>query len=184
MGMEFINLTEEELCDLMYGKAEVDTMYRGIIIDGNDNVTTKEYTNYKDINDAVGGVFSRCGSIGIEIPFQGNVKCDIFCNDEFLISDDEQFDKINAIATLMTNQDIRGNVFILVNEGEDNRGFEYIETPDGEEDICECWMAEDLLMRFITNNREIIEQIHKDFDGNKPEPRFELYDLDDMDKEA
>lgn len=147
-----------------------------IIITPNEEVKTVDYTGYESIRDGVNGSIERCGSLDIDTPL-GSLKTDLYCNDSFLISDKEEFNKINAVASLFTGQEIRGDVVLLVNEGCDNRGFEYLETPDGEEDLCECWFVEDKLLLFINHAKEDIEMLHEDYDDNKSEPVFEFIEM-------
>ena len=156
----------------------IDKEPRMVILTSEDKVTNKPYKGYETLSEAVSGCIERCGSIEIDGGCgSGILECDIYCNDEFLISDDEKFDKINAIASALTGQAIYGNAVILPREGLDsNRGFEYLSV-DGEEQILECWLAEDQLMLFANRNREGFKEMHKDYDKNKPKPKFVVKDL-------
>lgn len=106
----------------------------------------------------------------------------MFCNEEFLIDDDPKFDKVNAVATLICGQEIRGDVAVVVDSGNgDSRGFQYKEyVEEGcepEEDLCECWAVEDSLMKFVNSYREELRDIHKKYDNNKSEPRMEFIEF-------
>ena len=164
-------------------------MQKLIIITPEDTLKLVDYNGYDTIHEAVDGIYEHFFSDdipvvnGIGTNGGNSVKCSFFCNEEFLIRDDEQFDKINALATLLSGQEIRGNVALTVDyyneDGElDSRGFEYLEEDVGdgeiEEAICECWGVEDTLLSTINHNRDKLAQCHRDMDNKKSEPKFEF----------
>lgn len=54
------------------------------------------------------------------------VKVSTYCSRDLIISEDERFDKINAVASLLMEKEIRGNLVVLADEGKGkNRGFLY-----------------------------------------------------------
>ncbi len=143
-----------------------------ILITPEDEVKNAPYEGYKDVSNGVDGVISRLTTLDIETPI-GNIECDVYCNDCFLIED--RFDKCNAIATILTGTPIYGNVVILQRDGLDrNKGFEYFENEEGEEDLCECWFVEDRIMLYANRNRDVLKEVHESLDKNKPEPTFEV----------
>lgn len=158
----------------------VDKERKQIILTPNDEILHENYAGYESLSKGVGGCIGICTTQNIPI-FPKPVKADFYCNDEFLLINDEKFSKCNAIATLLSGQPIYGNVVIVKNIGEDNIGFEYL-SKDGEEEITETWMIEDALMRFKNDNIKNIEQIHEEYDNNKPEPHFEFYEWDDVEE--
>ena len=42
---------------------------------------------------------------------------DFYCNEEFAVIDDEKFEKLNALASLISGQEIRENVAVVVYAG-------------------------------------------------------------------
>lgn len=152
---------------------------RILIITPDDEIKKIPYTDYKDLQKAVDGYFERCASFGlpvISVLAEGKKKLpvDVFCNEEFMLQR-HKFSKVNAVATLIAKQEIRGNVAIVVREMEtDSRGFYYkeeeMDNGEIEEALCECWTAEDTLLRFIKANEATIQALHKKIDiieGNK-----------------
>ena len=148
---------------------------RIIIITPDDEIKTMPYHNYTDLQKAVGGYFEICASF--ELPVisvlangRERLPVDLFCNDEFLLQKHD-FSKVNAVATLLAKQEIRGTVAVAVRVidemGADTRGFCYKEEDvDGEteEALCECWTAEDTLLRFAKANEKAIQALHKELD--------------------
>ena len=158
-----------------------------IIIKPDDTITSSDYTGYQSLSDAVNGMIEHFHST--ELPVepslahgQETLPVDLYCNEEFMLIDSEEFNKVNAFASLLTGQEIRGNVAMVVDAGGgENRGFEYLEeTVDGkvEEALCECWTAEDTVLKYINQNRDKLQDLHKKLDNNKSEPRIEFYALD------
>lgn len=168
-----------------------------IVITPDDTIETKDYVSYESISDAVNGSFEHLHSMrpedadlqySINVPIEpilsvdgkSEVPVDLFCNDEFLVDSSEEFDKINAVASQLLGQEIRGNVVALVYEGGgENRGFEYkeyteVEGAEPEEDLCECWGVEDTLLKYINSTKENLQELHKQYDNNKSEPRIEF----------
>lgn len=156
-----------------------------IVITPNDTIELQDYTDYKSLQQAVNGMIERFHSDRLPIG-AGGLKIDLFCNEEFLLIESEEFNKVNAVASLMSGQEIRGNVAVTVYAGDgESRGFEYKEAMiDGEmqEDICECWVAEDLVMRYIAANRSALKELHDRLDNNKSEPYFEITSWDSKDR--
>lgn len=155
-----------------------------IIIHSDDTISKADYNGYESLQKAVGGLIEHFDSINIPVePTMCNGKESLpvvmYCNDEFAVCNDEKFDKINAVAFLISETEIRGDVAIVVDAGYgESRGFEYKEyAVDGcepEEDFCECWSVEDTLLAFINNRKKELEKIHKDFDNNKSKPHIEF----------
>lgn len=155
-----------------------------IIIHSDDTISNADYNGYESLRDAVGGLIEHF--YDVNIPVEPNL-CNgketlplvMYCNEEFAIDNDEKFDKINAVASLISNMEIRGDVAVVVDAGYgESRGFEYKEyAVDGcepEEDFCECWAVEDTLLALINNRKKELEKIHKDFDNNKSKPHIEI----------
>lgn len=155
-----------------------------IILTPDDTVKTADYENYDSLHNAVDGLYEVFHEDKLPLDMIGKKPLDIsfYCNEEFLIRSDEKFEKINAIASALAGQEIRGDVAVLVRtetpDGYDIRGFEYLEEEVGdgeiEEAICECWCAEDTFMLFASRNKEALCDLHKRLDNNKSEPHFEF----------
>ena len=151
-----------------------------LILTPDDTVESKDYKDYSSINEGVGGTYEMFHSDKIPMVIGDDLEVAMFCNDEFLIRDDEKFNKINATASLLSGQEIRGDVVVTVNhytdDGYDSRGFEYKEedTGDGEieEAICEHWLAEDTFLLYISHNADALKELHEKYDNNKSEPEI------------
>lgn len=130
-----------------------------------------EENSYEYISDAVDGGIELCFGLSIPVANKKEGKEALlpivaFCNDEFLISNDKQFDKINALASLISNKEIRGNVAVLYDkQNGDSRGFVG----------CE----KEIIKKFVEHTREMfkdeIKMLHKEFDNNKSEPKFVIF---------
>ena len=152
-----------------------------IIITPDDTIKSMDYVNWETLQQAVGGNFEHFHSDKLEIPMFDNIPISFWCNEEFLIRDDEKFDKINAVATLLCGQEIRGDVAVSADEnsldGVRSRGFKYAEEEnDGEieEAICEHWFAEDTFMLFINRNKDAIRKVHEELDNKKARPTMKF----------
>lgn len=150
-----------------------------IVIKPDDTIALADYTGYETLRDTVNGAIENFHSTALPVspvlvPNTDHLDITLFCNDAFLISDSREFDKVNAVASILSGKEIRGNVAVVVDVGGgETRGFEYKEiSVDGdiEEDFCECWAAEDTIMRYINDNRDKLREVHKEFDNNKSEP--------------
>lgn len=134
-------------------------------------VDVDEKDLYMYISDAVDGGTELCFGLSIPVANKKEGKEALlpivaFCNDEFLISNDEQYDKINAMASLISGKEIRGNVAILYDkQNGDSRGFVG----------CE----KEIIKKFVEHTREMfkdeIKMLHKEFDNNKSEPKFVIF---------
>ena len=141
-----------------------------ILLKPNDSMGKKEYNGYASLREAVDRNISYFHQAVVETTSGRRLNFDMICNDEFLISEDEQFQKVNAFASMMSGQEIRGTVAILVDCGDgENRGF-YDSSV-----YSECEDAMKVFQHFFESHREEIQKLHKKFDGNKSEPRFEIH---------
>lgn len=158
-----------------------------IVITPEDTFQLKDYNGYESLSEVVNGSLSMCDKIEIPVmPMLANGKEKItavmFCNDEFLIDNKKEFDKINAIASAMSGQELRGNIALVVDKGKgETRGFHYMEEDVGggeiEEALCECWTVEDTLMQFRNQNQKAIKDLHKQYDNNKSQPKMEHHSI-------
>lgn len=166
-----------------------------IVLTPDDTIELVDYNDYKSLQGAVNGMIELFHRDKLPIdptevdPMAANIKSslpvDLFCNEEFLVNDSEEFDKINAVASLLSGQEIRGNVAMVVDAGGgENRGFEYKEYEDENEIVhigyCECSAACDTLRWFIEKNANELERLHKQLDNHKSEPYFEITSWDTM----
>lgn len=157
-----------------------------IIITPEDNIKLADYNGYESLSGAVDGTISRFYEIELSVyPFLADGKdflpVELYCNDDFLIKDDKQFDKINAVASSISGQEIRGNVAMVVKNGENDRGFRYIEEDahgKTEEALCECWSAEDTILYYINTNKDKFKEFHSKMDNNKSKSSFEITNLE------
>ena len=138
-----------------------------IIMKNDEQVTTAEYADYKDIQKAVGGMIECyeyidfCKANGEKI----HIIC--WCNEEYLLIDKEEMNIINAGAFLLNpNSVIYGNVAFLIDKDDsEERGF----TPEETEEFVSK------LTSFLKANSNLIPKIHFRYDGNKPEPRATFF---------
>lgn len=158
-----------------------------IVITPEDTFQLKDYNGYRSLEETVNGTISVCDRIEIPvIPTLANgkdkLKVFMYCNDNFHIENKKEFEKINAIASAMTGQELRGNIALVVDEGKGNaRGFHYMEEDIGggeiEEALCECWTVEDTLMKFRNQNSKAIMNLHREYDNNKSKKEMEHYSI-------
>ena len=161
-------------------------MQKIIILKSDDTIESKEYKGYDSIHDAVDGLIENCGRTQLPLAIGKPLSVSFWCNEEFLIRNDEKFDKVNAIASTICGQEIRGDVAVTVDvwneNGLDSRGFKYLEEEVGdgeiEEAICEHWLAADTLLLYINQNKDILKEMHEKYDGNKSEPKYEFQVLE------
>ena len=137
-----------------------------LIVTNDEKIEMMDYTDYQSIQKAVNGSFQLLAvtKIGVNpIYSHGKYYLDVclFCNENFLIDDDEEFDKINAI--LIDTLDC------------DNRGFEYLEEEKNgkpEEALCECWAAKQSIEQHMRYNEKRYAELHKKYDKNKGNPEM------------
>lgn len=166
----FESISKELLKGTLY-ECEEKTIEMAIVFTSDDTLKVVPYNGYDTLSNGVGGMIERVGSVSIPVSPMKEIECDVYCNEEGLLIDREDLNKINPFASSINGSPVYGNVVIVpqINNGEDNRGFKshYV---DGEQDICECWFAEDYLLLLINHNKEMFSELHKEWDNNKPEP--------------
>ena len=158
-----------------------------IVIKPDDTISLADYNGYESLSEGVGGGGMIEYFHTTDLPVmpamahgKETLSVDLVCNEEFLIDGSEEFDRINAVASLLSGQEIRGNVLMIVNNGDgSNRGFEYLEEPavegaEPEEALCECWTAEDTVMKYINNTKDELAKLHKQYDNNKSDPSWHI----------
>lgn len=103
------------------------------------------------------------------------IECLGWCNEMFLISEEEKFNKLNAIGSMISGQEIRGCICFTkdIGRGED-KGFAYREYENGEQDISETWLIKDSLLGYIEHYKDKIKELHKKYDNKKSEPYVEF----------
>lgn len=154
-----------------------------VVITPQDKIELADYDGYKSMSNCVGGLVERFHKT--DLPMMSvfangddKVAVDFYCNEEFLVLNDKKFDKINAVASLISGKEIRGDVALVVScGGGENRGFRYMEEDNGgkvEMAVCECWCIEDVLERYVKENKDVIKDLHKKEDHNKSRPSFEI----------
>lgn len=170
-------------CNNFYIKKGKYIMNKIIVLTSNDTIETADYTNYCSIQAVVGGniEFFHSTKIPVMSMFahgESVLPVTMYCNEEFLIDESEDFNKLNAVASLISGQEIRGKVAILVDTGDgENRGFEYLEEEtNGEitEAFCECWTAMETLRRFISDKETAIRELHQKYDNIKSDPMINI----------
>ena len=153
-------------------------MQKIIIITPEDEIKSADYEDHESIQKVVDGCFEVCGKAIMPLT-TGELQVTLFCNDEALLRSDKQFEKLNAVASLICSSEnnfieLHGNVAIAVDvdtpTGIDSRGFKYMEEEVGggeiEEAICEHWCAEYMLLLYINHNEKTIKKLHEDYDNN------------------
>lgn len=148
-----------------------------IVITPNDEFVTIPYEDgYKDIkkglelftNETDITLGSLCGGTFADIDFYA------YCDDEFLLKDNTDA-KVNAYAMLFaheyTQAVVFGNVVVVKDIGfGESDGFT-------EEELKDIQNQFDLWVKI---NNKTIEQIHRDLDGNAPEPYMEFMEVNDI----
>lgn len=172
-----------------------------VVITSDDEVKTMPYVDYKSQKEAVEGYIEHFGSAEIFVPFGQNLKIDFWCNEEYRYCEAESCKKVNPVGSalyggLLKGLDVSealsdeqglifGNVAITVSlpEGE-TRGFENIIDEEGEQDICEAWIVEDILLR-VKNHMEregMIQTLHENYDGKAVEPKTQYMAFNDAEE--
>ena len=153
-------------------------MQKALVFTPDDTIETVDYEGYRTIQDVVDGSYDTCGHIDFgfeDKPSEATLHLTMFCNDEFLIRNDEKFDKVNAVASLLYGGELRGNVILTVDveteDGIESRGFYYHEV-SGKEAICEHAIAYDTFEKYIEENKDEIQALHEKLDMNKSEPEI------------
>lgn len=186
-----------------------------IVIKPDDTIELADYDGYESLSKTVNGMITCFHRLDLPVdPVEINpsvsgptkLNVDLYCNDEFLIDDSKEFDKINAVAFLMSNQEIRGNVAMVVDAGGgENRGFEYKDYTNDQEgvrngfrecrnqvvsttltteggggamDYCECAAAMKSVWEFIHLHERALKGLHEKYDNNKSEPVIEVTSWD------
>ena len=132
-------------------------MKNAILITPDDKIEIKEYINYHTINDLVGGWYETCGYFGIT-----DQMCMIFCNEEFLLQEDTQF---NAVGTCLANQPIYGNIVLLADGYNDEGERDALPLND-----IEAQNIFGALNQFVKSFDPILKHLHSKYDDNKPKP--------------
>lgn len=136
-------------------------MKNAILITPSDEIEIREYIDYHTINDLVDGWYETCGYFGVT-----DTMCFIFCNEEYLLRDEIEF---NAIATVLANQPIYGNIVLLA-EGYDDEG----ERDSVPLDDMQAAAIEKALNDFAEHFSPILKELHNKYDKHKPKPRTEI----------
>lgn len=138
-----------------------------IIMKNDEQVTTAEYADYKDIQKAVGGMIECYEHIDFCKANGEKIHIICWCNEEYLLIDSEEMNRINAGAFLLNEEAvIYGDVAFLIDKGGgEERGF----TPEETEEFVS------FVKKILNDNSHLVHLIHSRFDGNKPEPRVEFF---------
>lgn len=89
----------------------------------------------------------------------------MWCNEEFLLIDDEKLNKFNPVASMLSGQMIYGDVALVIDDGEGgDLGFN-----EQEEELMKTNIT-----FFCNEHAEELAELHQEYDGheNKPEPEF------------
>ena len=141
-----------------------------IILGTDDKVYTKSYTDYRSMQEAVGGNFEYFDQIKMKVQI-GQVKktinLDLICNEEFLFDSDIQV--YNALTDRVALRDgIYGDVIVLIDNGDgSNKGF----------DKAEEKLFIDTVEDYIKDNKEKMVELHTVNDYNKQEPEYTFYEF-------
>lgn len=150
-----------------------DTVGKVAVIGTNDTISFKDYhSEYKELCDIVASsdgehtMIEHFGDInvpkisGMTVSSQNGI---MFCNEEFLCVEDENFNTLNAIASLLSGQAIYGNVALVIDDG--NGGdFGFNEQ--------EVTLMKNSIEQFCKEHKEELADLHKQYDNHKPEPYF------------
>lgn len=136
-------------------------MSKLVILTINDTVETVDYTGYDSINNAVGGYIEHFW----DISNTSDTFFSFFCNEEFMLKNDEQFNKFNVLAYLICNKIIYGNVAVLVDPD-----YEKCDDPN----VAERGLTEEEVNTFktyvqnaVNNSDTTLDELHTQYDDNK-----------------
>lgn len=136
-------------------------MNKLVILTTDDTMKTVDYKGYDTINEAVGGFIEHIGNL----PNTSDTFISFYCNEEFMLKNDEQFDKFNALAYLICDNIIYGNVAVIVDP-------DYEQCDDGS--VTERGLTEEEINLLKTYVQSVIndskvkpDELHKQYDGNK-----------------
>lgn len=144
-----------------------------IVITADDKIKLEPFVGYETIRQCVGGFYELCG----HLPTSDNGMYDIYCNEEYLLHDECQF---NAMATFLFSKMVYGNIAFLI------RGY----TDDGEVDSLpldeeRAASAVSKLELFRERFMPTLKLLHEWYDEEpKPEPYFHFVSMtdDELDK--
>ena len=144
-------------------------MSKILVITNDEKVRTEEYHNFRDIQTAVSGGFEIFGNLQFNLHKDSKLPANLLlhCNDEFLLIDSKEFDRINAVTCLIDNGSlIYGDVSVLIDAGEgESRGF-----TDEEVTAFTEW-----LNNIMQKNHSVLKKIHEEYDSKKPESKIEFF---------
>ena len=131
-----------------------------IVFKSDDSMELRPYSNYETLQEAVGGLFQICG--GVNLP-DGNTAT-LFCNEEFLNINADEFKRVNVIASEINGRErIYGDAVLALDIVDDSVGF-----PEE--------MARKLMEYYQEEIKKLDpESFHKKYDNRKPEPKMEFY---------
>lgn len=132
-----------------------------IVIDSDDKICLWDYDNGHSIHEAVDGLFETCSVFGAL-----DSMCVVFCNESFLLREDLHF---NALATLICNQPIYGNI-VIMEDGYDDEGMRDALPFDLIRGTALSMVLEELKEHFAP----IIKGFHSRFDNNRPDPKWNV----------
>lgn len=141
-------------------------MKYALLINPDNSIEVKEYKNYNTINELVEGWYEICGRFAA-----AGIMCFIFCNEEFLFDDNAKF---NAVASLLSEQPIYGNIVIL-EDGYDPEQCDRDSMPLNEEQANKVKEALSVLIHHFSAK---LDELHLRYDDNKPEPKFQVKAID------
>ena len=137
-----------------------------------DEIKITDYTGYDSLSHAVNGMIELVAEI--ELPVRGldeygkfkNVNFDIYCNEEFLYMEGDEFNKANALTMAMIDHDlIRGNTVLIPIDTKTGANYGLSED--------EADYVHKLLSSYKKEFKNKIKKIHtiKDNDRTCPEPQ-------------
>lgn len=149
-------------------------MKNAIIITPSEEIKTVEYKGTDTIHEIVDGFFDVVKSEVLHVQGYGDIEWIAFCNDEGLLQDTAEDNKVNALITGFYGYPIYGNVCMLKefnnSYGErDSTGFDDIEAL-----IITGWLEE-----VKEQNKDAIAGMHQELDQNKPKAEPQIISLED-----
>ena len=143
------------------------------VISSDDTISFKDYHGeYEELCDVIASsdgehtMIEHFGDIsvpkvdGMSVSRQNGI---MWCNEEFLIVEDEKFKNLNAVASLLSGQVIYGDVALVIDDGEGG-DFGFNEQ--------EAELMKNSVEQFCEEHKQELEQLHKQYDNHKPEPFF------------
>lgn len=142
-------------------------MSKLIILTTNDTVKVVDYRGYDTISEAVNGYIEHFWDIPNKTK---DTFLSFYCNEEFMLKNDKPFDKFNAIAYLICNEIIYGDVAVIVDP--DYEKFDDDSVTERGLTNDEVDFFNNYIQELISHSDISVDELHKEYDNDTNKPRF------------